>query len=138
MTTSSTTRTARGASVAWASGLVAFAAAMLIVVGVFQMLEGLAALVDDKVIVPINGYVYAMDLTTWGWVHLLIGAVAALTGVFLLRGATWARGVGIAFAGLSALANFAFAPYYPLWSIILIALDVAVIWALVTFDWERA
>jgi hypothetical protein len=136
--TTSTTRNTRGSSVVWATGLVAFAAAMLIVVGVFQMLEGLAALVDDKVLVPLDGYVYAFDLTTWGWIHLLIGAVAALTGVFLFRGATWARAVGIVFAGLSALANFAFAPYYPLWSIVVIALDVAIIWALVTYDWERA
>ena len=137
MTTTSSTPT-RGTSEVWATGLAAFAAAMLLMVGVFQMVEGLAALVDDELLLTVDGYVYALDVTVWGWIHLLIGAVAALSGVFLFRGAYWARGVGIVFAGLSALANFVYAPHYPLWSVLIIALDVAVIWALVTYDWDRS
>jgi hypothetical protein len=132
MTTS--TGSARGASGIWATGLVAFAAAMLIMLGVFQMLEGLAALVNDEVLVTVRGYVYEFDVTAWGWTHLLIGAGAALTGVFLIRGAVWARAVGIFVAGLSAVANFLFIPYYPVWSLLIIALNVAVIWALVSYD----
>jgi hypothetical protein len=132
MTTSATS--ARGASGIWATGLAAFAAAMLIMLGVFQMLEGLAALVNDEVLVTVRGYVYEFDVTAWGWTHLLIGAGAALTGVFLIRGALWARAVGIFVAGLSAVANFLFIPYYPVWSLLIIALNVAVIWALVTYD----
>ena len=132
MTTSTTS--GRGASVIWATGLAAFAAAMLIMLGVFQMLEGLAALVNDEVLVTVRGYVYEFDVTAWGWTHLLIGAGAALTGVFLIRGALWARAVGIFVAGLSAVANFLFIPYYPVWSLLIIALNVAVIWALVTYD----
>src|SRR4029450_7123922 len=93
MTTSTTS--ARGTSGIWATGLTAFAAAMLIMLGVFQMLEGLAALVNDEVLVTVRGYVYEFDVTAWGWTHLLIGAGAALTGVFLIRGAMWARAVGI-------------------------------------------
>jgi hypothetical protein len=137
MTTTSSTPVSDTSDV-WATGLAAFAAAMLIIVGMFQMFEGLAALVDDEMLLTVNGYVYELDVTVWGWIHLLIGAVAALSGVFLLRGAFWARGVGIVFAGLSALANFVWAPYYPLWSVLIIALDVAVIWALVTYDWKRS
>jgi hypothetical protein len=132
MTTSTTS--ARGTSGIWATGLTAFAAAMLIMLGVFQMLEGLAALVNDEVLVTVRGYVYEFDVTAWGWTHLLIGAGAALTGVFLIRGAMWARAVGIFVAGLSAVANFLFIPYYPVWSLLIIALNVAVIWALVTYD----
>ena len=135
-TTSS--RTADPASGVWAGGLAAFAAAMLIIIGMFQMLEGLAALVDDELLLAVNGYVYALDVAAWGWAHLLLGALAALTGVFLMRGAVWARAVGIVVAGLSALGNFAFSPYYPVWAILIIALDVAVIWALVTYDPERS
>ena len=131
-TTSSTT--ARGTSDVWATGLAAFAASMLLIIGMFQMLEGLAALVDDELLLAVDGYVYELDVTTWGWGHLILGALAALTGVFLFRGALWARVAGIILAGLSALANFAFAPYYPLWAVLIIALDIAVIWALVTYD----
>jgi hypothetical protein len=133
-TTSSTT--ARGSSDVWATGLAAFAASMLLIIGMFQMLEGLAALVDDELLLAVSGYVYELDVTTWGWAHLLLGALAALTGVFLFRGALWARAAGITLAGISALANFAFAPYYPLWAVLIIALDIAVIWALVTYDPE--
>lgn len=134
MATTSSSSTARGASGVWATGLSAFAAAMLVLLGVFGMFEGLAALVNDEVLVSVSGYVYRLDVTAYGWLHLLIGAAAALTGVFLFRGATWARVVGVGVAGLSALANFLFIPYYPVWSILIIALDVAVIWALVRYD----
>jgi hypothetical protein len=133
MTTTSAT-SARGASVVWATGLAAFAASMLVLLGVFGMLVGLAALASDTLLVEVGGYVFAMDVTAWGWLHLLIGAGASLTGVFLIRGALWARVAGVVFAGLSAVANFLFIPYYPLWATLIIALDVAVIWALATYD----
>jgi|SRR6187551_27889 len=138
MTTTSPATGTRGTSEAWAGGLATFAVAMLLITGMFQMLEGLATLVDDEVLLGVNGYVYELDLTAWGWTHLVIGAVTALSGVFLIRGAFWARGVGIVFAGLSALANFVFVPYYPVWAILIIAMDVGVIWALVTYDWDRS
>jgi hypothetical protein len=123
---------ARSRSDMWATGLVAFAGAMLLLTGIFQMFEGVAALADDEVFIPLDGYVYELDVTAWGWIHLLLGALATLTGIFLVRGALWARAVGILFAGLSAVANFLFIPYYPIWSLVLIALNVAVIWALAT------
>ena len=132
MTTSTTS--GRGAPSLWVTGLVTFAATLLIVIGVFQIFEGFAAVVNDEVLVPVQGYVYAFDLTAWGWIHLLIGAGAALTGFFLIRGAVWARAVGIFLAGLSAFANFLFLPHYPLWSLVIIALNVAVIWALAAYD----
>jgi len=138
MTTTSPATGTRGTSTTMTSGLAAFAVAMLLITGMFQMLEGLATLVDDELLIGVNGYVYELDLTLWGWTHLIIGAVTALSGVFLIRGAYWARGVGIVFAGLSALANFVFVPYYPVWAILIIAMDVGVIWALVTYDWDRS
>ena len=83
-------------------------------------------------------YVYSFDITGWGWIHLILGAVVAAAGVGVVRGATWAVVVGITLASLSALVNFAFIPYYPVWSILIIALDVAIIWALATYRREAA
>jgi hypothetical protein len=73
---------------------------------------------------------FEIDVTTWGWIHLVMGAVVAMAGLGVLTGALWARVVGIGLVGLSMLDNFLFVPYYPLWSLLIIALEVAVIWAL--------
>lgn len=85
--------------------------------------------------------IYEFSVSGWGWIHLVLGIVLAVTGYFILSGQPWARAVGIAVAALSALANFLFIPYYPIWALVIIALDVAVIWALSTYrpessDWE--
>ena len=77
-----------------------------------------------------------MDFTAWGWVHLVLGIVAGLTGVGLLTGNTVARIVGVGIAGLSALVNLAFMPAYPVWSVLAIALDVVVIYAIVVHGRE--
>src|SRR5215211_4980769 len=114
----------------WAAGLSVFAAVMLMSVGALQFLQGLAAIINDEQFVVARGYAFKIDTTAWGWIHLLLGIVLAVVGYFVLTAAPWARGVGIAIAALSLLANFLFIPYYPLWSMLLIALDVAVMWAL--------
>ena len=110
--------------------IVSFAGIMLMVVAVFQVLEGIAAVAKDEVFVTGIQYVYKFDLTTWGWIHILIGAVGIATAIGILMDQTWSYVVGIGIAGLSALANFGFLPYYPLWSLIVIAFNVLVIWAL--------
>ena len=69
-------------------------------------------------------------VTTWGWIHLLLGLGVLVLGIFLLTGAAWARWTGIAIVAVSTIANFAWVPYYPVWGIIVLALDGAVIWAL--------
>ena len=69
----------------------------------------------------------------WGWIHLLLGVLVGLAGVAVIRGQAWGRFTGIALAAVSLIANFLFLPHYPLWSIILIALDVAIIWALAVY-----
>ena len=117
----------------WASGLTVFAGALMIVDGVFGVLTGIAALLNDKIYVTTPEYVYAYDLTTWGWIHLLLGVLVGLAGVAVLRGQTWGRITGMAMAGLSLVANFMFIPHYPVWSIVIIALDVAIIWALAVY-----
>src|SRR5512135_556229 len=121
----------------WATGRGLFASVVLILAGVAQALAGLAAILEDKVYVVTANYVYELDVTGWGWIHLILGVVVALAGVYVLSGRVWARVVGIALAGLSALANFFFIPYYPLWTLLIIALDVFVIWALATYTADR-
>jgi hypothetical protein len=122
----------------WLTGFAMFAGVLMLVVGVWGVLAGIAAILHDNVYVNAPNYVYSFDLTGWGWAHLVLGALVALAGVGVLQGATWARFVGIAVAVLSLLANFAFIPYYPVWSILIIAVDVIVIWALATYRPEAA
>jgi hypothetical protein len=115
---------------AFAYGMTIFAAVMLVTVGLFQSVAGLAALFDDEFFVTTPNYTFQFDLTTWGWAHLAIGILAVAVGVALFMRQSWAMITGIALAVLSALANFLFLPYYPLWAIVIIAFDVTLIWAL--------
>jgi hypothetical protein len=120
----------------WASGLAQFGAVMLIVVGAFQAAQGLVAVVRKEFYVATSNYVFQLDVTTWGWIHLILGAVMVLAGLGVLARQTWAVVVGIVLCALSAFANFTFIPYYPIWSLVIIALDVLVIWALFRYRSE--
>jgi hypothetical protein len=122
----------------WAVGLAAFAGAMMLMAGIFQTLAGLAALFENEFFVVSRNYAFEVDVTAWGWIHLLIGAIVASAGLAVFSGAPWARGVGMALAIASAIANFFFIPYYPVWAVLIIALDVAVIWALATYGRDAA
>jgi hypothetical protein len=116
----------------WADGGTIFAAVVLTTVGVFQALEGLSAISKDDVFVSATNYVFDIDLTAWGWLHLLLGALAVAIGVCMLLGQGWALIAGIVVAMLSALTNFMFIPYYPVWALVVIALDLFVIWSIST------
>jgi hypothetical protein len=129
---SSTTNS--GAKQAWAQGGLVFAGALLLVLGVWQVFLGIAAIAKGEFFVLAPNYIYEFNIGAWGWIHLIIGIIMVLTGFFLFRGAAWARAVGIVLAVLSAIENFFFLPYYPLWSIVVIALDIFVIWALASAD----
>ena len=122
----------------WTVGFVVFAAVMMMIVGCFQVIAGIAAIFEDEFFVVGPNYIYDLDVTAWGWIHLILGVVLVLAGIGVMAGATWARVVGITLASLSAIANFFFIPYYPLWSILVIALDVAVIWALAVYGRQEA
>lgn len=115
---------------AWATGGLVFAATIMIMLGIWQVFMGIAAIVEDEFFVVAPNYTYEIDTTAWGWIHLILGAIITASGLSLFTGATWARVVGIGLALLSAIANFFFLPYYPLWSIVIIAVAVFVIWAL--------
>ena len=107
-----------------------FAGVVLIMVGCFQAIVGLAAILEDEFFVVSPNYVFEVDATTWGWIHLLLGLLVAFAGYALFAARTWARVIGVTFAVLSAIANFFFIPYYPFWAILIISLDIWVIWAL--------
>jgi hypothetical protein len=114
----------------WAIGWSLFAAVMLITVGCFQVIAGIAAIAEDDIYAQTPNYILELDVTTWGWAHLLLGAILILSGLGIMTGNVLARSVGVLVAAVSMVANFAFIPWYPIWSIAVIAIDVAVIWAL--------
>jgi hypothetical protein len=114
------------------TGLTTFAGVMMITVGSFQLVSGLVALLTNEFYVNTPNYLFTFDATRWGWIHLLVGLLVLVAGLAVLAGQTWGRVIGIVLAVSSAVANFAFIPYYPFWSLTIIALDVFVIWALAT------
>ena len=112
-------------------GWIVFAAAMMVMLGIFHAIEGLVALFKDEYfVVGTNGLIVDVDYTAWGWAHLIGGIVVALAGMALFTGRTWARVVGVLVAMVSAILNIAFLAAYPVWSTIMIAIDVLVIYAL--------
>ena len=113
-----------------ATGGVVFAATMMIIIGIFQAFEGLAAIIDDDFFVVLPNYTFDLDTTAWGWVHLIIGVIVALAGFYLFTGSPIAGGIAIGLAAVSAISNFFFIPYYPFWAVLIIAIDVFVIWAI--------
>ncbi len=122
----------------WVYGFAAFAGAVMLIVGIFQGLAGLAAIFENEFFAVGPNYLYEIDVTAWGWIHLILGAIIAFAGISIYTGAAWARSVGVLLAVLSAVANFFFIPYYPVWAVLIIALNIAVIWALVQFSPEQA
>lgn len=114
----------------WAIGGVTFAATILLIIGTFQVIAGLVAIIDDEFYVVGRNYTFELDASAWGWIHLVIGLLVGLCGFGLFTRSAWAGVGAIFFASLSAIANFFFIPYYPFWSIVIIALDVWVIWAI--------
>lgn len=113
-----------------AVGFTYFAAIMMMLVGILDVLQGLAAIFKQHFYVVGTNYLYKINVSAWGWINLILGLLLAVAGFFLLSGALWARIVGIIAAALVVIANFLWLPYYPVWSIILIAASVLVIWAL--------
>jgi hypothetical protein len=114
----------------WAIGWIYFASVMMIMIGTFHAIAGLVAIFDDEFYVATREYVFQFDATQWGWIHLIVGTLVALSGGFLLTGSVLARTVGVLMALVSAVTGFAWLPYYPVWGALIIAIAVTVIWAL--------
>jgi hypothetical protein len=111
-------------------GWIAFAGVMMLLMGTLHAIQGLVALFQDTYyLIGSEGLIVSADYTTWGWVHLILGIVVVLAGIALLAGQMWARVVAVILAFGSVLVNIAFLGAYPLWSTIMIAVDVLVIYA---------
>jgi hypothetical protein len=114
----------------WATGFIMFAGVMMIMAGSFQAFAGLVAIFENEFYVTTPNYLLQLDATSWGWIHLLLGLLVVFAGFAVLNGMVWGRVIGVTLAVLSAFANFAFIPYSPFWSTLIIAVDIFVIWAL--------
>jgi hypothetical protein len=113
----------------WAMGGIAFAGTMMVLIGVFQALAGLVAIFDDEFYVVTQNYTFDLDVSAWGWIHLVIGLAILATGFGLFGRRPWAGITAIMLCMLSALANFFFIPYYPIWALLVIGLNIWVIWS---------
>ncbi|MYW63342.1 hypothetical protein GTY65_04505 [Streptomyces sp. SID8379] len=119
-------------------GGVVFAVCILGIVGGFHAIAGLSAILNENYYQAQNDYAFDFDVNGRGWVEMITGVVMLVAAISLFSGRTWARVVGIVVAGLSAMENFFFTPYHPVWSAIIIFLDVLVIWSLVTYGHREA
>ncbi|MEV8513135.1 hypothetical protein [Dactylosporangium sp. NPDC051484] len=122
----------------WVTGFAVFGGSMMIVIGIFQIVVGLTAIFQHTFYMLTENYLFGFNVIAWGWIHLALGVLVALGGGAVLAGQLWGRVLGIVLASLSAVANFLFLPYYPLWSMLIIAADVAVIWALTRYGRDEA
>jgi len=110
---------------------------MMMLVGTFQVIDGLIALFnDDLYVVRPNGLVVNVDYTAWGWTHLLLGILLIAAGAAVFSGRVWGRTLGVIAAAVSAIVNFGFIPAYPVWSLLIITVDILVIYALIAHGGE--
>lgn len=107
-----------------------FAGVLMLVSASFEILQGLSAIANDDLYAAGSDYLYKLDMTVWGWVHLVVGVLTAIVAVGILAGKSWAWLCGIIVAGLAMLTNFAALPHYPLWAVVVIAFYALIIWAL--------
>jgi len=120
-----------------ATGGMVLAGTLLVLAGLWGFFVGITGILKGGFYATVPTYTFTYSIKSWGWTHLIIGVVVFAVGVCLLLGQTWARYVGVFLAVVDAVANFLFIPYYPLWSIIVIAIDVFIIWALLAVGRER-
>jgi hypothetical protein len=115
---------------AWV-GWIAFAGFMMVMLGTFHAIQGLVALFNDQYfLVGKSGLTLSLDFTAWGWIHIIGGIIIAGAGIALFVGKMWARTVGVILAMASAIVNVSFLAAYPIWSAMMIGVDVLVIWAI--------
>ena len=131
-----TTTAQRRAAPPQPSGWTTFAAVMLIIAGALDALWGLAAVLNDEVVTVGGRGVIVWDITAWGWFHLILGAILLVTAWGVATMQSWARWTAVGFATLSAITQVGVLPAFPLWALIVIALDVIVIYGL-TARWDQ-
>ena len=118
------------------SGWVVFASFMLIIAGVFGIIDGLVALIHDEVYLVTKDQLVAFDFPTWGWIHLIVGIIVTTAGFAVMSGQLWARMVGVLAATASAIAQIAFITAFPFWSVLIIGIDILIIYGLLVHGEE--
>ena len=120
-------------------GWIVFAGFFMIINGIFGGLQGLSALLRDQTyfVVGENGLL-TFNYTAWGWIHLILGILLIVVGIFLLRGAGWARILAVIIVGIHMIAQFGFISSFPVWGIIMIALDALILYALLVHGREMS
>jgi hypothetical protein len=118
------------------TGWIAFAGVIMIIAGALNLFYGIIAAVNDEWVVWTNRSALYLDVSEWGWVHIVLGGIVLLAGIGVFSGNILARIVGVIVASISLIANFFFIPAYPLWAITVIVLNVLVIWALTAHGGE--
>lgn len=137
MTPRANGRTAPRDSGAW-TGWVRFGGVVMTIIGGFAVIQGLLALFSPTYVTLTSAGILAFDLTAWGWLHLLLGVLVLATGLALVGSAPgWARGTAIVLLALNTIVQLAYMPAYPIWSLVLIVLDIVVIFALMV-TWDEA
>jgi hypothetical protein len=111
------------------TGWITFAAVMMILAGSLNLFYGIVAAVNDEWVVFTNRANVYLDISEWGWVHIIVGAVVLISGIGLFSGNILARTIAVVVASISLIVNFFFIPVYPLWAITVIVIDLLVIWA---------
>jgi hypothetical protein len=123
---------------AW-SGWISFAGIVIIIVGVMDALQGFVAILEDEYVVATQKGLAILDVTAWGWATLIWGAILILAGFGLLGGAGWARWLAIIGVSVNAIQQIAFLANfpqaYPLWNLLIVALNIVVLYAL-TARWQ--
>jgi hypothetical protein len=118
------------------TGWTVFAGAVMLIVGSLDALYGLAAILNDEVVIVGGQGVIIADVTTWGWIHLILGSIVAATGLGLFAAAESARWAAVFFVSLNAVSQIVWFPAAPLWAFLMILLDVAILYQL-TARWEE-
>lgn len=118
------------------TGWTVFAGMLLLIVGSLDALYGLAAILNNEIIIVGGQGVIVADVTTWGWVHLILGSIVAATGLGLFAGASAARWAAVFFVAVNAVAQIVWFPAAPLWAFLMIILDVTIVYQL-TARWEE-
>ncbi|MFD5740009.1 hypothetical protein ACFXJM_03845 [Streptomyces massasporeus] len=121
----------------WAAGGLILGGVLMVVYGLFAVLQGIAAIAGDEVYTSFGQYSFEFDLTAWGWIHLIVGVLVVVAGLGLFTGADWARVASAVVVGLALIANFLWLPYQPFWSIIMIVTGLFVLWSVFNYRSSR-
>jgi len=130
--TSATMRHARGASQGEGYWMIVFAVALLVTVGFFNLIDGIAAIANSHVFIA-NAHYVVGDLRAWGWVVLILGVLQLIAAIAILAGSQAARWFAVVVIGLNAIGQMFFIPAYPFWSLVIIAVDIVALWGLCAY-----